>query len=159
MEALLDFLASAIGTLTNPNKLQKTFKSVNHSKITATTITKYIDYLEDAFLVEEASRYDIKGKSYIGTPQKYYFMDMGLRNTRINYRQQEVTHSMENVIYNELRMRGFGVDVGNLQILEKGKNGKQMRKQLEVDFICMKFSKRYYILSAYMLPTEEKMIK
>ena len=94
MEALLDFLASAIGTLTNPNKLQKTFKSVNHSKITATTITKYIDYLEDAFLVEEASRYDIKGKSYIGTPQKYYFMDMGLRNTRINYRQQEVTHSM-----------------------------------------------------------------
>ncbi len=157
MEALLDFLASAIGTLTNPNKLQKTFKSVNHSKITATTITKYIDCLEDAFLVEEASRYDIKGKSYIGTPKKYYFMDMGLRNARINYRQQEVTHSMENVIYNELRMRGFGVDVGNLQVLEKGKNGKQMRKQLEVDFICRKGSKRYYIQSAYMLPTEEKM--
>ena len=159
MEALLDFLASAIGTLTNPNKLQKTFKSVNHSKITATTITKYIDYLEDAFLVEKASRYDIKGKSYIGTPQKYYFMDMGLRNARINFRQQEVTHSMENVIYNELRMRGFGVDIGNLQVLEKGKNGKQMRKQLEVDFICRKGSKRYYIQSAYMLPTEEKMIQ
>ena len=159
MEALLDFLASAIGTLTNPNKLQKTFKSVNHSKITATTITKYIDYLEDTFLVEKASRYDIKGKSYIGTPQKYYFMDMGLRNARINFRQQEVTHSMENVIYNELRMRGFGVDVGNLQVLEKGKNGKQMRKQLEVDFICRKGSKRYYIQSAYMLPTEEKMIQ
>ena len=156
MEALLDFLASAIGTLTNPNKLQKTFKSVNHSKITATTITKYIDYLEDAFLVEEASRYDIKGKSYIGTPQKYYFIDMGLRNTRINYRQQEVTHSMENVIYNELRMRGFGVDVGNLQILEKGKNGKQMRKQLEVDFVATRGSEKYYIQSAFALPTAEK---
>ena len=96
-----------IGAMTNPNKLQKTFKSVNNSKITATTITKYIEYLEDAFLIEEANRYDIKGKSYIGTPLKYYFMDMGLRNSRIHYRQMEVTHSMENVIYNELRMRGF----------------------------------------------------
>lgn len=105
MESLLDVLASAIGALTNPNKLQKTFKSVNNSKITATTITKYIEYLEDAFLIEEANRYDIKGKSYIGTPMKYYFMDMGLRNSRIHYRQLEVTHSMENVIYNELRMR------------------------------------------------------
>lgn len=156
MEALLDFLASAIGTLTNPNKLQKTFKSVNQSKITATTITKYIEYLKDAFMIEEANRYDIKGKSYIGTPQKYYFMDMGLRNARINYRQQEVTHSMENAIYNELRKRGYKVDVGNLQIVEKGKDGKQMKKQLEVDFICKKGSKRYYIQSAYMLPTEEK---
>ena len=105
MESLLDVLASAIGALTNPNKLQKTFKSVNNSKITATTITKYIEYLEDAFLIEEANRYDIKGKFYIGTPMKYYFMDMGLRNSRIHYRQLEVTHSMENVIYNELRMR------------------------------------------------------
>ena len=104
-ESLLDVLASAIGALTNPNKLQKTFKSVNNSKITATMITKYIEYLEDAFLIEEANRYDIKGKSYIGTPLKYYFMDMGLRNSRIHYRQLEVTHSMENVIYNELRMR------------------------------------------------------
>ena len=112
-------LSSAIGSLTNPNKLQKTFKNVNQSKITATTITKYIEYLEDAFLIEEASRYDIKGKSYIGTPVKYYFMDMRLRNSRINYRQMEVTHSMENVIYNELKMRGFSVDVGNLTILEK----------------------------------------
>ena len=157
MEALLDVLSSAIGALTNPNKLQNTFKSVNKSKITATTITKYIEYLEDAFLIEEANRYDIKGKSYIGTPLKYYFMDMGLRNSRINFRQLEVTHSMENVIYNELRMRGFSVDVGNLTIVETGKDGKAVKKQLEVDFICNKGSKKYYIQSAYMLGTAEKL--
>ena len=157
MEALLDVLSSAIGSLTNPNKLQKTFKSVNQSKITATTITKYIEYLEDAFLIEEASRYDIKGKFYIGTPVKYYFMDMGLRNSRINYRQMEVTHSMENVIYNELRMRGFSVDVGNLTIVENSKDGTTIKKQLEVDFICNKGSKKYYIQSAYILGTAEKM--
>ena len=157
MEALLDVLSSAIGSLTNPNKLQKTFKSVNQSKITATTITKYIEYLEDAFLIEEASRYDIKGKSYIGTPVKYYFMDMGLRNSRINYRQMEVTHSVENVIYNELRMRGFSVDVGNLTIVENSKDGTTIKKQLEVDFICNKGSKKYYIQSAYILGTAEKM--
>ena len=157
MESLLDVLSSAIGSLTNPNKLQKTFKSVKKSNITATTITKYIEYLEDAFLIEEARRYDIKGKSYIGTPMKYYFMDMGLRNARINFRQMEVTHSMENVIYNELRMRGFSVDVGNLKILEQDKAGKPVKRQLEVDFICNKGSKKYYIQSAYMLGTEEKM--
>ena len=157
MEALLDVLASAIGALTNPNKLQKTFKSVNRSNITATTITKYIEYLEDSFLIEEANRYDIKGKSYIGTPVKYYFMDMGLRNSRINYRQIEVTHSIENVIYNELRMRGFSVDVGNLTIVENGKDGKLVKKQLEVDFICNVGSKKYYIQSAYVLGTAEKM--
>ena len=143
--------------MTNPNKLQNTFRSVNKSKITATTITKYIEYLEDAFLIEEARRYDIKGKSYIGTPMKYYFMDLGLRNARINFRQTEVTHSMENVIYNELRMRGYSVDVGNLSIVESGKDGKPVKKQLEVDFICNKGSKKYYIQSAYMLGTEEKM--
>ncbi len=156
MESLLDVLASAIGALTNPNKLQKTFKSVNNSKITATTITKYIEYLEDAFLIEKANRYDIKGKSYIGTPLKYYFMDMGLRNSRIHYRQMEVTHSMENVIYNELKMRGFHVDVGNLTVVEN-KEAKPVKKQLEVDFICNKGSKKYYIQSAYMLETEAKM--
>lgn len=107
METLLNILSSAIGSLTNSNRLRNTFKSVNGSKITATTVTKYIEYLEDAFLIEEAKRYDIKGKSYIGTPMKYYFMDMGLRNARIHFRQLEVTHSMENVIYNELRMRGY----------------------------------------------------
>ncbi len=156
MEALLNILSSAIGSLTNPNKLKKTFKSVGNSKITATTITKYIEYLEDAFLVESAKRYDIKGKSYIGTPIKYYFMDMGLRNARINFRQMEVTHSMENVIYNELRMRGYSVDVGNLTIVENGKDAKAVKKQLEVDFICSKGSKKYYIQSAYLLETEEK---
>ena len=157
MESLLDVLSSAIGSLTNPNKLQKTFKSVNKSNITATTITKYIEYLEDAFLIEESRRYDIKVKSYIGTPLKYYFMDMGLRNARINFRQMEVTHLMENVIYNELRMRGYSVDVGNLKLVERGKDGKLVKKQLEVDFICKKGSKKYYIQSAYMLGTEEKM--
>ena len=146
-----------ISDIVKRNKLQKTFKSVNKSKITATTITKYIEYLEDAFLIEEANRYDIKGKSYIGTPLKYYFMDMGLRNARINFRQLEVTHSMENVIYNELRMRGFSVDIGNLTIVETGKEGKAVKKQLEVDFICNKGSKKYYIQSAYMLGTAEKM--
>ena len=157
METLLDILASAIGSLTNPNKLQNTFKSVNQSKITATTITKYLEYLKDAFLIEEARRFDIKGKKYIGTPMKYYFMDMGLRNDRINFRQMEVTHAMENVIYNELRMRGYSVDVGNISIVEAGNDGKQTKKQLEVDFICNKGSKKYYLQSAYTLGTREKL--
>ncbi len=157
METLLNILSSAIGALTNPNKLQKTFKSVNGSNITATTITKYIEYLEDAFLIEEANRYDIKGKSYIGTPLKYYFTDMGLRNSRIHFRQAEVTHSMENVIYTELRIRGFQVDVGNLTVTENDKSGRPVKKQLEVDFICHKGSKKYYIQSAYMLGSSEKM--
>ena len=159
MEMLLNILSSAIGSLTNPNKLQKTFKSVNQSKITATTITKYIEYLEDSFLIEEAKRFDIRGKSYIGTPMKYYFMDMGLRNARLNFRQMEVTHSMENVIYNELRKRGYSVDVGNIMIVEPGKNEKTVKKQLEVDFVCSKGSKKYYIQFAYSLETEEKMIQ
>ncbi|MCM1159873.1 MAG: DUF4143 domain-containing protein [Roseburia sp.] len=152
----MNILSSAIGSLTNPNKLKNTFKSAGNSKITATTITKYIEYLEDAFLVESAKRYDIKGKSYIGTPLKYYFMDMGLRNARINFRQMEVTHSMENVIYNELRMRGYSVDVGNLTIVDNSKAAKAVKKQLEVDFLCRKGSKKYYIQSAYLLETEEK---
>lgn len=157
MEALLDILSSAIGSLTNPNKLQHTFKSVNKSKITSATITRYLEYLKDSFLIEEANRYDIKGKAYIGTPLKYYFMDMGLRNSRIKYRQLEVTHSMENVIYNELRTRGFIVDVGNLTVVESEKNKKPVRKYLEVDFICTKESKKYYIQSAYMLGSSEKL--
>lgn len=156
MEALLDILSSAIGSLTNPNKLKNTFQSVGNSKITATTITKYIEYLEDAFLIESAMRYDIKGKSYIGTPLKYYFMDLGLRNARINFRQIEVTHSMENIIYNELRMRGCRVDVGNLTITETDRNAKKVKKNLEVDFVCSKGSKKYYIQSAYFLETKEK---
>lgn len=156
MEALLDILSSGVGSLTNPNKLCNTFRTVNKSKITATTITKYLEYLEDSFLIEQAKRYDIKGKSYIGTPQKYYFTDLGLRNSRIGYRQIEVTHSMENVIYNELRIRGFKVDVGNLTVTERDKNQKLVKKQLEVDFICTRGSKKYYIQSAYLMETPEK---
>mgnify|MGYP003293396367 CR=1 FL=1 len=136
LEDLLNVLSSAIGSLTNPEKLKNTFRSVKKSKITAATIKKYLDYLEDSFLLESASRYDIKGKSYIETPKKYYFSDMGLRNARINFRQFEQTHAMENVIYNELRMRGYKVDVGVVPIAEKDENGKVVRKQLEVDFIC-----------------------
>lgn len=156
MEALLNILSSSIGSLTNPNKLCNTFHTVNQSKITATTITKYIEYLEDSFLIEQAKRYDIKGKSYIGTPRKYYFTDLGLRNARIGYRQMEVTHSMENIIYNELRIRGYKVDVGNLNITEQDKTKKFIKKQLEVDFICTSGSKKYYIQSAYLLETPEK---
>ncbi|MDD2362189.1 MAG: ATP-binding protein [Oscillospiraceae bacterium] len=156
LEDLLNFLSSSIGGLTNPEKLKNTFKSVKKSKITANTIKKYIDYFEDSFLIEMVKRYDVKGKAYIETPQKYYFSDLGLRNSRINFRQFEQTHSMENVIYNELRMRGYSVDVGVVPIAVKDKDGKVIRKQLEVDFVCNMGSLRYYIQSAYSLPDEEK---
>lgn len=145
--------------MTNPEKLKNTFKSVKKSRITSNTIRKYLDYFEDSFLIESARRYDIKGKTYIETPRKYYFSDLGLRNARINFRQFEQTHSMENVIYNELRMRGYRVDVGIVPIAEKDKNGKVTRKQLEVDFVCNLGSLRYYIQSAYALPDEEKKIQ
>lgn len=157
MENLLDVLSSSIGSLTNPNKLTNTFKSVYNSSITSSTLTNYIEYLKDSFLIEEAKRYDIKGKHYIGTPFKYYFTDTGLRNSRINFRQLEVTHLMENVVYNELRMRGYGVDVGNITIIEKDKDKNAKKKQLEVDFICNKGSKKYYIQSAYVIDSNEKM--
>lgn len=156
LEDLLNILSSSIGSLTNPEKLKDTFRSVKKSKITAATIKKYLDYLEDSFLLESAHRYDIKGKAYIATPQKYYFSDLGLRNARINFRQFEQTHAMENVIYNELRMRGYSVDVGVVPIAEKNKEGKVIRKQLEVDFICNLGSARYYIQSAYSIPDEDK---
>lgn len=159
LEDLLNILSSAIGSLTNPEKLKNTFKSVKKSRITSNTIRKYLDYFEDSFLIESAQRYDIKGKTYIETPRKYYFSDLGLRNARINFRQFEQTHSMENVIYNELRMRGYRVDVGIVPIAEKDKNGKVTRKQLEVDFVCNLGSLRYYIQSAYALPDEEKKIQ
>ena len=126
------------------------------SRITSNTIKKYLSYFEDSFLIESAQRYDIKGKAYIETPKKYYFSDLGLRNARINFRQFEQTHSMENVIYNELRMRGYNVDVGVVPIAEKDRDGKVIRKQLEVDFVCNLGSSRYYIQSAYSLPDEEK---
>ena len=156
LEDLLNILSSAIGSLTNPEKLKNIFRTVKKSKITANTIKKYLDYFEDSFLVESAKRYDIKGKAYIETPQKYYFSDLGLRNARINFRQFEQTHSMENVIYNELRMRGYSVDVGVVPIAEKDSNGTVTRKQLEVDFVCNLGSSRYYIQSAYTLPDEKK---
>ena len=127
------------------------------SKITSATIKKYLDYFEDSFLIESAQRYDIKGKSYIETPKKYYFSDLGLRNARINFRQLEQTYSMENVIYNELRMRGYSVDVGVVPIAEKDLEGKVNRRQLEVDFVCNKGSERIYIQSAWRMPDAEKM--
>ena len=156
LEDLLNILSSAVGSLTNPEKMKNTFHSIKKSKITAATIFKYLGYLEDSFLVESASRYDIKGKSYIETPRKYYFTDAGLRNARINFRQFEQTHLMENIIYNELRMRGYSVDVGVVPVAEKDKAGKVIRKQLEVDFVCNLGFRRYYIQSAYSIADEEK---
>ena len=156
LEDLLNILSSAIGSLTNPEKLKNTFKTAKKSRITSATIQKYLTFFEDSFLIESAQRYDIRGKAYIETPKKYYFSDLGLRNARINFRQFEQTHSMENVIYNELRMRGYHVDVGVVPIAEKDAEGKAIRKQLEVDFVCNLGSSRYYIQSAYSLPDEAK---
>lgn len=156
LEDLLNVLSSAIGSLTNPEKLKNTFRSVKKSTITAKTIKKYLDCFEDSFLIESALRYDIKGKAYIETPKKYYFTDLGLHNARINFRQFEQTHSMENVIYNELRMRGYGVDVGTVIVAEKDAEGRVVRKQLEVDFVCNLGSSRYYVQSALTLPDEAK---
>lgn len=151
LENLLNILSSSMGSLTNPEKLKNTFHTVKKSNITSATIKKYLEYFSDCFLVEPATRYDIKGKAYIDTPLKYYFSDLGLRNARINFRQFEQTHSMENIIYNELRLRGFSVDVGVVTTKEHG-----IRKQLEVDFICNLGTKRYYIQSAYSISSEEK---
>lgn len=156
LEDLLNMLSSSIGSLTNPEKLKNTFKNAKKSNITSRTIKKYLDYFEDSFLIESAQRYDIKGKAYIETPRKYYFSDMGLRNARISFRQFEQTHSMENVIYNELRIRGYSVDVGVVPVAEKNKDGKVIRKALEVDFVCNLGFTRYYIQSAYSIPDEDK---
>lgn len=156
LEVLLDIIASSIGSLTNPQKLEKTFRSMENTTLTAQTIKTYLDDLEDAFLVSKALRYDIKGKRYISTPYKYYFTDTGLRNARLNFRQIEETHIMENVIYNELLMRGYSVDVGIVEIRERDENGKEVRRQVEVDFVVNQGSQRFYIQSAYALPDEEK---
>lgn len=155
LDDLVNVLASGVGTLTNPNKLQNTFSSVLHSKISANTISSYIDYLEDAFVVEEARRYDVKGRKYIGSPMKYYFEDVGLRNARLGFRQVEESHIMENVIYNELRARGYSVDVGMVErrTLE---GGRDVRSQLEVDFVANLGSRRCYIQSALEMRTPEK---
>ena len=157
LESLINILASSVGSLNNPLKLEKTFKSKGFKNVTAKTINTYIDYLIDAFMINKALRYDIKGKKYINTPSKYYFIDVGLRNVRLNFRQQEDNHLMENIIYNELLVRGFNVDVGVVEYTTKDKNNKKMRKQLEVDFVCNKGSNRYYIQSSYSIPTKEKM--
>ena len=157
LEELLNILSSAIGSLTNPEKLAATFRSVQNKKISSNTIKKYIDYLCDSFLIDSAVRYDVKGKKYIDTPVKYYFTDMGLRNARLNFRQLEETHSMENIIFNELKIRGFNVDVGVIIQYDTNEKGNSVRKQLEIDFVCNKGSKRYYIQSAYAIPDQAKM--
>lgn len=156
LEELINLMASGIGALTNPNKLANTFLSEKKVSISYDTIKDYIDYLCDSFLVEKSTRYDIKGKKYISTPFKYYFMDLGLRNARINFRQSEKSHLMENLIYNELRIRGYNVDVGVVPAVYKDAAGRQQRTSLEVDFVCNLGSKRYYIQSAFRMETDEK---
>ena len=156
-EELINILASAIGSLTNPKKLTDTFKSKKNKVISSNTIKSYLDYLCDAYVVSRATRYDIKGKKYIDTPQKYYFSDVGIRNACINFRQLEENHTMENIIYNELIARNFNVDVGIITATGKDNDGKSVRKQLEVDFVCNKGSKRYYIQSVFSIPDREKM--
>lgn len=153
---LINVLASSIGALSNPTKIEATFKSVIKSNISLNTIRQYIEYLKDAFVITEVHRYDVKGRKYIGSPVKYYFEDIGLRNARLGFRQIEETHLMENVIYNELRMRGFQVDVGVVQKRERCEDGTTKKKQLEVDFVASLGSKKYYIQSAYSLPDSEK---
>lgn len=156
MEQLLNIVSSDIGSLTNPKKLENSFLSLGGEKISDRTIKQYLDHLADAFIIERADRYDIKGKKFISTPSKYYFTDTGLRNARLNFRQLEKTHLMENIIYNELCGRGYSVDVGMVEINERQSDGKYIRKQLEVDFVCNKADERIYIQSALSIPTEEK---
>ena len=153
---LVDILASAIGAPTNPTKISNTFKSERGINYSNKTISNHIDYLAEAFLISKADRYDIKGRKYVGANLKYYFSDIGLRNARLNFRQQEPTHIMENIIYNELRVRGFHVDVGVVMKRNRTKEGVQEKKQLEIDFVANKGSKRYYIQSAFSLPDDEK---
>ena len=157
VEILLNVIASSIGSLTNPQRLENTFKSSGDKHISAVTINQYLNYFIDAFLIEKAERFDVKGKKYISTPQKYYFSDIGLRNARLNFRQQETTHIMENIIYNELRARNYSVDVGVVEINERQESGHYVRKQTEIDFIASKGSQKYYIQSALSLDLETKL--
>ena len=150
-------LGSSIGSLTNPKKIADSFSSNGIKGVSNNTINSYINYLQEAFMVNKVERYDIKGKKYISTPSKYYFSDIGLRNARLNFRQQEENHIMENVIYNELLVRGFNVDVGVVEHRTTDLKGMTIRKQLEVDFVCNQGSKRYYIQSAFSIPDREKM--
>ena len=156
LEALLNVLASAVGSLTNPTKIEATFKSVLKSRISRNTIVQYIGYLKDAFIINEANRYDVKGRKYIGTPLKYYYEDLGLRNARLGFRQVEETHLMENAVYNELRSRGYAVDVGVVEKRKRNQEGKQEKRKLEIDFVANMGSQRYYIQSAFQIPDQEK---
>lgn len=156
LEELITLVASNIGSLTNPAKLANSFKSIKQRNLSQDTIKSYLDLLQDAFLIEKSVRYDIKGKKYISTPSKYYFSDLGLRNARLNFRQTEFTHLLENAIYNELRLRGLSVDVGQVPISKTDADGKRKQSMLEVDFVCNQGFKRYYIQVAYALPTQEK---
>lgn len=156
LDELVDVLASAVGSLTNPLKLANTFKTVKKKTISDKTLKKYMDYLMDAFLVSKAVRYDIKGRKYIGSPAKFYFEDVGLRNARLNFRQMEENHIMENVIYNELRIRGYRVDVGLVEQFGKNNENKTTKKQLEVDFVVTRGSEKYYIQSAFAMNTQSK---
>jgi len=153
---LINVLASAVGSLTNPSKIEATFKSKLHSDISINTIRQYIAFLQDAFVIHEAQRFDVKGRKYIGSPLKYYFEDIGLRNARLGFRQHEETHLMENILYNELRARGFSVDVGVVPIRKTVSSGERERSQLEIDFIATLGSRKYYIQSAFSLPDAEK---
>lgn len=159
LDELINILASSIGGLTNATKLANTFVSVKHEQVSRNTIANYLEYLCESFLMERASRYDIKGKRYIDSPYKYYFTDTGLRNVRLNFRQVEYSHLLENVIYNELIARGFSVDVGVVEKRSKNADGYEVRQYLEVDFVCNQGSKRYYIQSAYRMLDEEKVIQ
>lgn len=159
LEILLDIISSNIGGLTNPTKLANTFLSEKKVTLSDKTIKAYLDYICDSFLVEKAQRYDVKGKKYISTPYKYYFIDLGLRNARLNFRQLEKTHMMENVIYNELRIRGFNVDVGIVPVTVRDGDGRQRRDSYEIDFVCNKGNQRYYIQAAYRMESEEKIMQ
>ncbi len=156
LEELLFILSSSIGALTSPAKLSKSFQSIKNKTISVNTIKRYIDYFKDSFLVDSAIRYDIKGKKYIDTPSKYYFTDMGIRNAMLNFRQNEESHTMENIIFNELKARGYAVDVGVVTWNAKNSSGANVRKQYEIDFVCNFGSKRYYIQSAFDVPNEQK---
>lgn len=155
INSIINMLASSVGSLTNPQKLFDTFKSNGEKELSLNTVNSYIRYIEDSFIVNKSYRYDVKGKKYIQTPQKYYFSDIGLRNARLNFRQQEENHIMENIIYNELIVRGYNVDVGVVEVRDENKN----RKQLEVDFVCNLGNKRYYVQSSLNLDTREKTIQ
>ena len=157
LRELTSDLCSSVGSLTNASKISRTLQSVKHMKVDNETISIYLKYLTESFLFSEAVRYDIKGKKYINTPLKYYFTDLGLRNARLNFRQVEEPHAMENIIFNELKVRGYNVDVGVVVVNEEESTGKKIRKQLEIDFVCNKGSKRYYIQSAFATPNEKKM--